>query len=149
MVVLAPPPAPAAFDYVSIALCINGGVMLAWAKHVFIHTGFIERIEGPRAIEKKTPLDAIIWKICAFWMSCVGAMCISFASSPYNSRVAMLVATTHFVETYFKFQAPNGEIQKFGYGNVTLGALLIVTLLMDYARSTSPLAAEYPGLRGV
>ena len=59
----------------------------------------------------------------------------------------MLVATTHFVETYFKFQAPNGEIQKFGYGNVTLGALLIVTLLMDYARSTSPLA--YPGLRGV
>ena len=76
-------------------------------------------------------------------------MCISFASSPYNSRVAMLVATTHFVETYFKFQAPNGEIQKFGYGNVALGALLIVTLLMDYARSTSPLAAEYPGLRGV
>lgn len=144
MVVLVPPPAPATFDYVTIALCINGGAMLAWANHVFKHKAIIERIEGPRAMEKKTPLDAIIWKICAFWLACAGAMCILVADTPAASRVAMLLATTHFAEMYFKFQAASEGIRSAGLSNMALGTLLIVTLLLDYRRVTSSLA-EHSG----
>jgi len=133
MVVLAPPPAPR-LEAVAVILCINGGAMLAWAKHVFLHKGIIEGIEGPRAIEKKTELDAMIWKILSFWMACVGVMCIVVADTPVASQAAMLVATAHFVEMYFKSQAADRKIRRAALGNMILGSLLVVALLIDYRR---------------
>ena len=129
-------------EYVAAVLCINGGAMIAWARYVFKHKGIIEGIEGPRAIEKKTELDAMIWKILSFWMVCVGVMCILVADSPLAPQAAMLVATVHFVEMYFKSQAADRKIRQAGFGNMILGFLLVVTLLIDYRRPervTSPL----------
>ena len=149
MVVLAPPPEPP-LEYVAAVLCINGGAMIAWARYVFKHKGIIEGIEGPRAIEKKTELDAMIWKILSFWMVCVGVMCILVADSPLAPQAAMLVATVHFVEMYFKSQAADRKIRQAGFGNMILGFLLVVTLLIDYRRPervTSPLDETHKSSR--
>ena len=76
----------------------------------------------------------MIWKSLSFWMACVGVMCIVVADTPVASQAAMLVATAHFVEMYFKSQAADRKIRRAALGNMILGSLLVVALLIDYRR---------------
>ena len=81
MVVLAAP--TPSTEYVRIALLVNGLAMLSWAPRVMEGRGVIRWAEGPRAVEKKTPFDLMIWRICGIWVACVGAtpgLCVGLAA---------------------------------------------------------------------
>ena len=92
MVVLATPTPPT--DYVRLALFVNGAAMIHWAPQVYAGKKIICWAEGPRAVEKKTPFDRMIWRICGMWVGFIGAMCMqvsyimNFEKAPIIIRLA-------------------------------------------------------------
>ena len=69
-------------SYVRLALLVNGCAMIAWSPVVAYGKEMIRRAEGPRALEKKTPFDIMILRICGLWVLFAGAACILCADTP-------------------------------------------------------------------
>ena len=139
MVVLAAPTPPTM--YVRYALLLNGVLMLTWAPRVIEGKGVIRWAEGPRAVEKKTPFDLMIWRICGIWVACVGATCLQVGyimgseKTPFFTKLAhalaMQIAIVHFVETFIKYKAVGRRVGLAASGNITLGSFLVIALLID------------------
>ena len=139
MVVLAAPTPPTM--YVRYALLMNGLLMLIWAPRVIEGRGVIRWAEGPRAVEKKTPFDLMIWRICGIWVACVGATCLQVGyimgseKTPFFTKLAhalaMQIAIVHFVETFIKYKAVGRRVGLAALGNITLGSFLLIALLID------------------
>ena len=139
MVVLAAPTPPTM--YVRYALLMNGLLMLIWAPRVIEGRGVIRWAEGPRAVEKKTPFDLMIWRICGIWVACVGATCLQVGyimgseKNPFFTKLAnalaMQIAIVHFVETFIKYKAVGRRVGLAALGNITLGSFLLIALLID------------------
>ena len=70
VVLVAPTPST---EYVRIALLVNGVAMMLWAPVVLYGKEMIRRAEGPRAVEKKTPFDLMILRICGLWVFFAGS----------------------------------------------------------------------------
>ena len=139
MVVLAAPTPPTM--YVRYALLLNGFLMFIWAPRVMEGKGVIRWAEGPRAVEKKTPFDLMIWRICGIWVACVGATCLQVGymmgseKAPFFTKLAhalaMQIAIVHFVETFIKYKAVGRRVGLAAFGNITLGSFLLIALLID------------------
>merc|ERR1719263_1726305 len=106
-----------------IALGANGAAMFAWSFVLFFnHSTLWAKGEGRRAAKAKTKFDTMIWRIVGLWVCFVGLTCLFVADVPGGwwsgrwgfapeslqvlwSPLAGLVATTHAIETWVKYEA--------------------------------------------
>ena len=132
VVLVAPTPST---SYVRLALLVNGFAMIAWAPVVAYGKEMIRRAEGPRAVEKKTPFDLMILRICGLWVLFAGCACIACAKTPkVADSLALNLVVIHFTEICAKYQ---GSVDRRFFveaasGNAILGCLLLAAIALDY-----------------
>ena len=132
VVLVAPTPST---GYVHLALLVNGCAMIAWAPVVAYGKEMIRRAEGPRAVEKKTPFDLMILRICGLWVLFAGCACIACAKTPKAAEsLALNLVVIHFTEIYVKYQGSVGRrfFVEAASGNAILGCLLLAAIALDY-----------------
>ena len=132
MVVLAAPTPPT--EYVRLALLVNGVALFLWAPVVVYGKEMIRRAEGPRALEKKTPFDMMILRICGLWVAFAGVVCLVCAHTPeVAGLLALYLVSTHFLEVYVKYRASvdRGFFVEAASGNAILGCLLLAAIALD------------------
>ena len=132
VVLVAPKPST---SYVRLALLVNGFAMIAWSPVVAYGKEMIRRAEGPRALEKKTPFDLMILRICGLWVAFAGVACLVCAHTPeVAGLLALYLTSTHFLEVYVKYRASvdRGFFVEAASGNAILGCLLLAAIALDY-----------------
>ena len=133
VVLVAPTPST---EYVRLALLVNGCAMIAWAPVVAYGKEMIRRAEGPRAVEKKTPFDLMILRICGLWVFFAGSACLACASTPEVAEpLALYLVVVHFLEVCLKYQGSVGRgfFVEAASGNAILGCLSLAAIALDYA----------------
>ena len=138
VVLVAPTPST---TYVRLALLVNGFAMIAWAPVVAYGKEMIRRAEGPRAVEKKTPFDLMILRICGLWVFFAGSACLACLDTPkVAEQLASYLVVIHFTEVCLKHQASKYQASvgrrffvEAASGNAILGCLLLAALALDYA----------------
>ena len=129
-------------EYVRLALLVNGVAMIAWAPVVAYGKEMIRRAEGPRAVEKKTPFDMMVLRLCGLWLLFAGVACLVCANSTpmLAGLLAFYLVVTHFTEMVIKYRAvAAGQTGSFGRrflieaasGNAILGCLLLAAFALD------------------
>jgi len=135
-----------------IALASNGVLMFAWSFVLFFkHYALWAKGEGRKVADSKTKFDVMIWRIVGLWVAFVGLTCMFVTDVPggfWSSRwgfspehlqvlwspLASLVAVTHAVETWVKYQAlgPKGVSAwlKGASGNIFLGTLCLLAVIL-------------------
>ncbi|OLQ11988.1 hypothetical protein AK812_SmicGene4134 [Symbiodinium microadriaticum] len=106
-----------------IALGVNGVMMFAFGFVLFFnHRDMWVKVEGRKVAGMKTKFDTMIWRIVGLWVGFVGLSCLFVADVPGGwwsgtwgfepaslqvlwSPLAGLVATTHAIETWVKYEA--------------------------------------------
>ena len=122
-------------SYVRLALLVNGFAMIAWAPVVAYGKEMIRRAEGPRAVEKKSPFDLMILRICGLWVFFAGSACLACADTPkVAEQLAFCLAMIHFTEICAKYK---GSVDRRFFveaasGNAILGCLLLAAIALDY-----------------
>ncbi len=131
VVLVAPTPST---SYVRLALFVNGFAMIAWAPVVAYGKEMIRRAEGPRAVEKKTPFDLMILRICGLWVFFAGCACIACADTPkVAEQLASYLVVVHFTEICVKYRASvdRGFFVEAASGNAILGCLSLAAIALD------------------
>ena len=131
VVLVAPTPST---SYVRLALFVNGFAMIAWAPVVAYGKEMIRRAEGPRAVEKKTPFDLMILRICGLWVFFAGGACLACASTPEVAEpLALLLVLVHFTEIFAKYKGlvDRRFFVEAASGNAILGCLLLAAIALD------------------
>ena len=112
----------------------------------FMHRRLIGNIEGREAVAKKTKFDVMIWRITGLWVGFTGFTCLFVTDLPsgFWSRrcgfsrdalkvtwapLACLLAATHAIETWVKYQALGSRVLKGSTGNIVLGGLALAALI--------------------
>ena len=132
MVVLATP--TPSTEYVRLALLVNGFAMIAWAPVVAYGKEMIRRAEGPRAVEKKSPFDLMILRICGLWVFFAGGACLTCANTPKVAEpLALYLVVVHFTEICVKYQGSVGRgfFVEAASGNAVLGCLSLAAIALD------------------
>ena len=121
-------------SYVRLALLVNGFAMIAWAPVVAYGKEMIRRAEGPRAVEKKTPFDLMILRICGLWVFFAGSACLACANAPKVAEpLALNLVVIHFLEVYVKYRGSVGRgfFVEAASGNAVLGCLSLAAIALD------------------
>ena len=121
-------------QYVRLALLANGVAMILWAPVVAYGKEMIRRAEGPRALEKKTPFDLMILRICGLWVFFAGGACLACASTPEVAEpLALLLVLVHFTEIFAKYKGlvDRRFFVEAASGNAILGCLLLAAIALD------------------
>ena len=106
--------------------------MIFWSFFVFRHTDIVRWAEGRQAVENKTPFDAMIWRICGLWVFFAGSVCLQFSTTPVVAQhLAVTLAVVHSVETYVKWLAVGRRVNVAAGGNIFLGGVAFVALVLD------------------
>ena len=135
MVVLVAPTPPT--SYVRLALLVNGVAMMLWAPVVLYGKEMIRRAEGPRALEKKTPFDIMILRICGLWVLFAGAACTlcAEATPKVAEPLACCLVLIHYAEIFAKYRASVATGRRFfveaASGNAILGCLSLAAIVLD------------------
>ena len=123
-------------SYVRLALLVNGFAMIAWAPVVAYGKEMIRRAEGPRAVEKKTPFDLMILRICGLWVFFAGSACLACADTPKVAEqlASYLVVIHSTAEICLKHHGSVGRrfFVEAASGNAILGCLLLAAIALDY-----------------
>ena len=122
-------------QYVRLALLVNGFAMIAWAPVVAYGKEMIRRAEGPRAVEKKTPFDLMILRICGLWVFFAGSACLACADTPkVAEQLASYLVVIHSTEICLKHHGSVGRrfFVEAASGNAILGCLLLAAIALDY-----------------
>ena len=131
VVLVAPTPST---SYVRLALLVNGFAMIAWSPVVAYGKEMIRRAEGPRALEKKTPFDLMILRICGLWVFFAGSACLACADTPKAAeQLASYLVVIHFTEIYVKYRGSLGGafFVEAASGNAILGCLSLAAIALD------------------
>ncbi|CAE7027374.1 unnamed protein product [Symbiodinium sp. CCMP2592] len=132
-----------------IVLGVNGVMMFAFGFVLFFnHRDMWVKVEGRKVAGMKTKFDTMIWRIVGLWVGFVGISCLFVADVPGGwwsgawgfepaslqvlwSPLAGLVAITHAIETWVKYEALGPrEVWSGASGNMVMFALCLLALVV-------------------
>ena len=133
-----------------IALATNGVAMFMWSFILFFkHYALWAKGEGRKAADCKTKFDVMIWRIVGLWVAFVGLACLFVTDVPSGfwstrwgfspgdlhviwSPLACLVAITHAIETWVKYEALGtvSRCLRGASGNIFLGGFCLLAVIL-------------------